>query len=58
MLEWHLVALKRLELEKVFREFGDEEDKMNKIIKCIQEQNDQCTIFLTCHGYDVSASAC
>ncbi len=38
---------KYLDSDKVWREFGDEEDEMNEVMKRIREQNDQCTFLLT-----------
>ncbi len=49
---------KCLDSDKVRREFGDEEDEMKEVMKRIQEQNDQCTFFLTRNGYDGSVLAC
>ncbi len=49
---------KCLDSGKVRREFGNEDDEMNKVMKRIQEQNDQCTFFLTHHGYDRSVFTC
>ncbi len=47
-----------LDSDEVRREFGDEEDEMNKVMKRIQEQNDQYTFFLTHSGYDGSILSC
>ncbi len=41
-----------LESVKACRKFGNEVDKMNEVMKWIQEQNNQCTFFLTGRGYD------
>ncbi len=49
------VTRKCLESDKVRREFGDEVDEMNEVMKRSQEQNDQCIFFLTGRGYDGSA---
>ncbi len=53
-----LVTRKCLDSDKVRREFGDEKDEMNEVMKGIKEQNDQCTFFLTLNGYDGSVLAC
>lgn len=49
---------KCLDLNKLRKEFGDKEDKMNEVMKRIQEQNDQCTFFLTHDKYDGSFLEC